>query len=55
MAYKFQAKIASCGCHVYKNFISDNVKASGMVETDNETIKTDPYCCAVEAMVCNTT
>lgn len=57
MAYKFQSKIASCGYHIYKNVIWDNVKPGDKVtveiESNNVSKRIDPYCCAVKAMAGN--
>ena len=57
MAYTVQAKIASCGYHVYKNVNWENVKAGEKVTTEiksnKDSIKIEPYCCAVKAMVGN--
>lgn len=55
MAYSFQAKIASRGYHVYKSLTWSDVKQGDLVtveiETDKESRKIDPYCCAIKAMV----
>ena len=54
MAYSFQAKIAARGYHVYKNMAWSNAKQGYFVtveiETDKESKKIDPYCCAIKAM-----
>ena len=55
MAYSFQAKIAAREYHVYKNLASSNANQGDFVtveiETDKESKKIDPYCCAMKAMV----
>ena len=47
MVYSFQAKIAACGYHVYKNLAWSNVKQGDFVteeiETDKASKKIDPY------------
>jgi len=57
MAYKVQAKIASRRYHVYKNVNWDGVKANDKVaveiEANRDSLKIDPYACAVKAMVGN--
>ena len=55
MADSFQAKIADRRYHVYKNLAWSNAKQGDFVtveiETDKESKKIDPYCCAIKAMV----
>ena len=51
MAYTVPAKIVSRRYHVCKNVSWENVKAGE--KTNKDSIKTDPYCCAVKAMVGN--
>ena len=55
MACSFLAKIAACRYHVYKNMGWSNAKQGDFVtveiETDKESEKIDPYCCANKAMV----
>ena len=51
MAYSFQAKNAACGYHIYKNLAWSNAKQGVKIETDKESKKIDPYCCAMKAMV----
>ena len=51
MAYSFQAKIAALGYRVYKNLAWSNANQGDFVtveiETDKESKKIDPYCCAI--------
>ena len=55
MACRFQAKIAARGYYVCKNLAWGNAKQGDFVtveiETDKESQKIDPYCCAIKAMV----
>ena len=55
MVYSFQAKIGARGYHVYKNLAQSNAKQGDFVtveiETDKESKKIDPYCCAFKAIV----
>ena len=50
-SYSFEAKIASRGYHVYKNTtwmdakVGDEIKVE--VETNKDSIKIDPYACAI--------
>ena len=57
MGYEFQAKIDLRDYHFKKNVILDNKKAGDKMtveqETDNESIKIDPYCCASKALIGN--
>ena len=39
MAYSFQAKIAACGCLVYKNLACSNAKQGDFVTVEIETDK----------------
>ena len=55
MGYSFQAKIPARGYYIYKNLAWNNAKQGYFVtveiETDKESKKLDPYCCAMKAMV----
>jgi len=54
---KVQAKIVSRGYHVYKNVNWDGIKVNDKVaveiEMNRDSLKIDPYACAVNAMVGN--
>lgn len=55
MAYSFNATVAARGYHVYKSTtwveakVGDKVRVE--IETDEESKKIDPYCCAIKASV----
>ena len=56
MAYKFPPKVAWTGYQVYKtSFAKTAGKVTVKLETlkDKESIKRDPYCCVIKAMVWN--
>ena len=48
-------KVASSGFHIYKNTIWENVnigqEISVQLETNEDSKKIDPYCCAIKTMV----
>ena len=50
MAYRFEAKVAARGYHIYRNVKPGN-KVTVELETNDESKKIDPYCCATKAMV----
>ena len=49
--YLFEAKIACCGCHVYKNTIEGNAEKGDEeqveIKTNKDSIKVDPYACTI--------
>ena len=55
MSFSFQTKITSRGFHVYKNTAGENVnidqEISVQLETNENSKKIDPYCCALKTMV----
>ena len=55
MSYSFQTKVAWRGFHIYKNTTSENVnigqEVSVQLETNEDSKKIDPYCCAIKTMV----
>ena len=55
MRFSFQTKVASRGFHIYKNTAWENVnmgeEISVQLETNEDSKKIDPYCCAIKAMV----
>ena len=55
MSFSFQTKVASRGFHIYENTTWGNVnigqKASVQLETNEDSKKIDPYCCAIKTMV----
>ena len=55
MSFSFQTKVASRGFHIYENTTWGNVnigqKASVQLETNKDSKKIDPYCCAIKTMV----
>ena len=57
MAYRFEAEVAARGYHIYRNLTWENVKPGDKVtvelETNDESEKIDPYCCAIKAMLVN--
>ena len=53
-AHSFQAKIAAHGYRVYKNLAWSNALTRRFCYSENrnkESKKTDPYCCAIKALV----
>ena len=54
-AYSLEAKFGSRGYHVYKNFTLFNAKECDEVqveiETNKDSIKVDPYACAIRVVV----
>ena len=55
MSFSFQTKVASCGSHIYENTTWENVnigqEISVQLETNEDSKKIDPYCCAIKTMV----
>ena len=55
MSFSFQTKVASRGFHIYKNTTWENVnigqEISVQLETNEDSKKIDPYCCAKNIMV----
>ena len=55
MNFSFQTKAASRGFHIYKNTTWENVnigqEISVQFETNEDSKKIDPYCCAIKTMV----
>ena len=55
MIFSFQTKVASRGFHIYKNTTWENVnigqEISVQLETNEDSKKIDPYCCALKTMV----
>ena len=55
MSFSFQTKVTSRGFHVYKNTAGENVnidqEISVQLETNENSKKIDPYCCAFKTMV----
>ena len=55
MAYSFQAKIAARVYHVYKHLTWSNAKQGDFItlkiQTDKESKKIVPYCCAIKVML----
>ena len=55
MIFSFQTKVASRGFHIYKNTTWENVNVgqeiSVQLETNEDSKKIDPYCCALKTMV----
>ena len=55
MGFSFQTKVALRGFHIYKNTTWENVnivqEISVQLETNEDSKKIDPYCCAIKTMV----
>ena len=55
MIFSFQTKVASRGFHIHKNTTWENVNVgqeiSVQLETNEDSKKIDPYCCALKTMV----
>ena len=53
MSFSFQTKVASRGFHIYKNITWENIgqEISVQLETNKDSKKIDPYCCALKTMV----
>ena len=55
MSFSFQTKVASCGFHICKNTTWENLNISQEIsvqlETNEDSKKIDPYCCAKNTMV----
>ena len=55
MSFSFQTKVALHGFHIYKNTAWKNVNISQEIsvqlETNEDSKKIDPYCCAIKTMV----
>ena len=55
MSSTFQTKVASRGFHIYKNTTWENVnigqEISVQLETNEDSKKIDPHCCAIKTMV----
>ena len=55
MSFIFQTKVALRGFHIYKNTAWKNVnlgqEISVQLETNEDSKKIDPYCCALKTMV----
>ena len=55
MSFSFQTKVASPEFHIYKNTTWENVNTgqemSVQPETNEDSKKIDPYCCAIKTMV----
>ena len=51
MAYRFEAKVAARGYHIYRNLTWENVKPGDKMtvrlETNDELKKVDSYCCVL--------
>ena len=55
MSFSFETKVTSRGFHVYKNPAGENVnidqEISVQLETNENSKRIDPYCCALKTMV----
>ena len=55
LSFSFQTKVASGEFHIYKNTTWENVnivqEISVQLETNEDSKKIDPYCCAIKTMV----
>ena len=55
MSFSFQTKVASRGFHISKNKTWENVnmgqETSVQLETNEDSKKIDPFCCAIKTMV----
>ena len=55
MSYSFQMKVTSHGLHIYKYKTWENVNIGQEIlvqlETNEDSQKIDPYCCAIETIV----
>ena len=55
ISFNFLTKVASRGFHIYKNITWENVnigqEISVQLETNEDSKKIDPYCCAIKTMV----
>ena len=55
MSFSFQTKVASCGFHIKKDRTWENVnigqEISVQLETNEDSKKIDPYCCAIKTMI----
>ena len=53
MAYRFEAKVAARGYHIYRNLTWENVKPGDKMtvrlETNDELKKVDSYCCVYQS------